>query len=255
MAESGDWKGAIKLYKEVESSLKKKPSVEHVLLQMDLGRLYYLTEQFPEAAAEFQKVMEALDKPKDFGLDVATRKELLGEDGSTYELVGNVMLEAKRPDDARAAFEQFNKLKPDAPILALNLARTESVAGHPEKALEELQKYFDSKNTTKGIVPYELLAAVLKDQKQTDQLIPKLESLLTDQPDNVPLAYFLGEQYRQDGKLDKAQPPLEKSVALKINAQAYRALSGCVLTHRSTRAAAKTPGQNGRANRLAGASG
>ncbi len=55
LAESGDWKGAIKLYEQVEQSLpNKKPSPEHVLLHIDLGRLYFLTEHYADAAAAFR---------------------------------------------------------------------------------------------------------------------------------------------------------------------------------------------------------
>ncbi len=39
----------------------------------------------------FEHVMEALDNPKQFGLDAAMRKELLGDGGTTYDLMGNVI--------------------------------------------------------------------------------------------------------------------------------------------------------------------
>ncbi len=222
LAESGNWKGAIKLYEQVEQSLgRTNPSAEQVLLKMDLGRLYFLTDRFADAASAFDYVVKALDKPKEFGLNAAMQKELAGDGGAVYELIGNAMIEGKKPDQARRAFEQFDKLKPDAPVLALNLARTELAAGNPQKALDELQKYLDSKSDSKGIVPYELLASILKEQNQSDQIIPRLESLRKDQPENAPLAYFLGEQYRQIGKLDKAQEPLESAMQSKANLQAY----------------------------------
>jgi tetratricopeptide (TPR) repeat protein len=225
LAESGDWKGAIKLYEQVEQSLpNKKPSPEQVLLHIDLGRLYFLTERYADAAAAFEHVMEALDNPKQFGLDAAMRKELLGDGGTTYDLMGNVFLEAHKPDQARQAFEQFDKIKPDPSALAFNLARVELAAGRTQQAATELQKYFDSKATSKGIAPYELLAKILKEQKQDDQLLSRLEALRKNQPEIVPLAYFLGQQYRQAGKLDQTRKLLESAMDLKVNPQAYHAL-------------------------------
>ena len=252
LAESGDWKGAIKLYEQVEQSLpNKKPSPEQVLLHIDLGRLYFLTERYADAAAAFEHVMEALDKPKQFGLDAAMRKELLGDGGTTYDLMGNVFLEAHKPDQAREAFEQFDKIKPDPVRVGIQFGPRGTGRRPPQQAATELQKYFDSKATSKGIAPYELLAKILKEQKQDDQLLSRLESLHKDQPENVPLAYFLGQQYRQAGKLDQARKLLESAMDLKVNRASVPCAGGRVLPGRSARTAAEAAGPNDRQGRRA----
>ncbi len=225
LAEAGEWKRALKLYQHLAETLaKEKPSPQLIAVQMQLGRLYFLNEQFAESATAFKQVMDALEQPKQSGLDAKSRRVILGDDGAIYELFGAAFLEANQPDNARVAFERFNKLKPDEPTLAVNLARVELAADKPQAALDQLQKYFDAESTTKGVVPYELLAKSLKQLKQDDQLISRLEALHKAQPKNTLLAYFLGQQYREAGKLDKAQPLLEAALADKSSEQAYPAL-------------------------------
>ncbi len=225
LAESGDWKGAIKIYEQLAQTLsKEEPTTEAVLLQMDLGRLYFLTEQYGKAADAFEVVTSALDDPKKFKLDDKAAKDLPGEAGANYELMGNVFAEAKKPDEARKAFEAFDKIKPDANVLAANLARVEIAAGRFDAALAELQKYFDSGSTEKGIAPYELLSEILSEQHKGDELVSKLQALQTTQPHNAPLALYLGEQYRTAGKLDRAREMLEASLAEKYSTSAAQSL-------------------------------
>src|SRR5262245_29833483 len=206
IAESGDWKGAIRLDERALAETKKgKPSPQQVLLNLQLGRLYALTEQDREAAAALKHVMEALEDPDKFGLDAKQRKNLLGDGGANYELMGTVFLEAKRVEDAKAAFEKFDSITPDPGILALNMARCELAAGKPQAALDELQKCTSAKTPVPTIAPYELLAKALAELKQSDQLLPRLEEMRKAQPKNIMLAYFLGQQYFEAGKFEKAQ--------------------------------------------------
>lgn len=274
VAESGDWKGAIKLDEHVATELsKQKPSAQQVLLQLQLGRLYALDQQYDAAAKQLEGVLEALDHPDKFDLDAKLKKNLLGNGGANYELLGTVFLEAKRPELARRSFEKFNNITPDAATLALNLARVNLVDDKPQQALEELQKYFDApavdkdkkaaegsgaklsteqpekvasdqekksataketdKETIKevvkvggnGIAPYELLSKILKQLMQEDQLLPRLEAMRKSQPDNAMLADFLGKQYLDAGRLDKAQELIEFAHNAQPTIQSYRWLA------------------------------
>src|SRR5262245_18670984 len=227
ISESGDWKGAIRLDERALAETKKgKPSAQQVLLNLQLGRLYALTEQDRESAAALKHVMEALEDPDKFGLDAKQRKNLLGDGGANYELMGTVFLEAKRVEDAKAAFEKFDSITPDPGILALNMARCELAAGKPQAALDELQKCTSAKTPVPTIAPYELLAKALAELKQSDQLLPRLEEMRKAQPKNIMLAYFLGQQYFEAGKFEKAQELLEEVQSQKPTVQSYRRLAG-----------------------------
>ncbi|HEY2761783.1 MAG TPA: hypothetical protein VGI75_13600, partial [Pirellulales bacterium] len=88
-AESGDWKGAIKLDQRVLEQIKNdKPSTQQVILYLQLGRLLALDQQYDKAADQLELVMDALVNPNKFDLDAKTQKSLLGDGGATYALLG-----------------------------------------------------------------------------------------------------------------------------------------------------------------------
>ena len=151
LAESGDWKGAIKLDERVLDQIKSdKPSAQQVILYLQLGRLYALDQQYDKAAGQLELVMDALVNPSKFDLDAKTQKSLLGDGGATYALLGAVFLEAKRFDLAHKAFEQFNNITPDPAVLAYNNSRVDLADGKAQEALDELQKYFDASAKASG---------------------------------------------------------------------------------------------------------
>jgi tetratricopeptide (TPR) repeat protein len=226
LADSGNWPSAEKIYRQVEQLIAgEKPSAAQVLVQMELGRMNFLNGKFTEAASAYKQVLEALLEPKKFGLDAATQKTLVGDDGELFELMGSVFLEAKQPDDARKAFDLLQKRKADNARHLLNAARVELAAGKPQLALDALQKYFDANKPSDSITPYEVLAGALKDLNQSDQLVPRLEALYKSQPKNSTLAFYLGEEYRKAKRDSDAARLLQAAVEAQPMAEAYQSLS------------------------------
>jgi tetratricopeptide (TPR) repeat protein len=177
-----------------------------VLLAMEMGRLYFLTKRYDQAAHHFGEVVKALENPKEFGLDETMEKALTSKGELTYQLFGEAFLEAGRPDDAQAAFEKANQIKPDEALHAYNLARVEARQKQPAQALAKLEAYFEKHSSNQGTGPYHLLAESLRELGQENQLVPRLEKLRAADPQNLPLAYFLAQQFRVAGQLDKAEP-------------------------------------------------
>jgi tetratricopeptide (TPR) repeat protein len=223
LAESGEWDDAIKVYEHLARQLtKEKDPAQLLAVQLELGRLHFLTEQYPESANAFKDVLDGLENGK--SLDEKVRTALIGEKGQTYELLGATFLEANRPDDARVAFDRLRAIDPDAKSNLLNSARVSLIAGKPQEAVNDLEKYFDSGVSPTSVIPYEVLAKALKQLGQEKETPPKLEAILAKQPDNMRLKFFLGRQYLDAGDLQKAQPLLEAALADKPAGQVYRAL-------------------------------
>jgi tetratricopeptide (TPR) repeat protein len=229
LAESGDYDKALELYQKLVRLLAKEPpSGSLVGARKELGKLSLLCDRSADAATAMKQVLEALEQPEQFGVDPVARKALLGENGNTYELLGAVFLDAGQADDARRAFADLDKIRPDAPTLAYNLARCDLVAGNTEQALQELEKYFaagDTAAASKAAAPYELLAKILTKLNRQDQLASRLETLRHAQPDNRFLAFFLAQQYRKSNKLDPAQALLEGSQPAELDERWSRALA------------------------------
>jgi tetratricopeptide (TPR) repeat protein len=199
LTEQGDTQQALRLYEKAEvrsKELGEKPGPPTVLTWLEMGRLYYLAEKFDRAAKQFDKVMQALEKPGDYGLDESMKKAIVGSSDVTYQLFGEAFLKDNRLDDAQAAFDKAHAIKADDVQLALNTARIEFLRGNHDQALAKLQEFLKANRGDEGLTPYRLLQEILAAQGKSAELLPMLEQLRADHADSVPLVYFLAEQYR-----------------------------------------------------------
>ncbi len=191
--------------------------IDDLLLHRDIGLFNRLLSNTDAAVEHYRKVMSALRDPATT-LTEEGRAELLGDAGKTYEEMGKVFLEAKLADLAVEAFDEagkFNQARPG--IHSFNLAMVYKETERPEKALEELQKYFDAQLQSKGREAYQLLADLLKESNRADELLPQLEDLHDSDARNQALAYFLSEQYEEHGHLDEAEALLKKTIGSRAD--------------------------------------
>jgi tetratricopeptide (TPR) repeat protein len=235
LTEKGEWGQAVAMYEKAVAGRKNaKPTAADVLLQMEMGRLYHLADQYDKAAKCFAQVLQAIAEPKKSGVDEEVKKVLLGEPGPTYQLIGECFLLANRPEDAVKAFEKANEVTPNKGLLNYNLARVEAKTGKPDQALTHVQVYFDAHLSSEGMAPYRLLAEVLEGQKKKGELIGRLEQMHAADPANLPLSYSLAENYREAGQLDKAERLLVDLLKATPTATGYRSLAA--IYHKTKRA-------------------
>lgn len=241
LTEEGDGERALKLYERAEAlhqQAKDKPSASLVLLALEMGRLYFVDKQFDQAARHFREVIKALDEPKEHGLDPTMQKALINKGELTYQLFAEAFLEADKPDEALAAFEKANRYKPDETLFAYDEARVLARKKQPANAIAKLDQYFAGHGSSQGTAPYQLLAECLEAQSQRDQLIDRLEKLRAADAENVPLAYYLAQQYRQKDQFDKAEPIYQKLVEGKTRPP-VEAFQGLVEIYRQKKDAAR----------------
>jgi len=225
LAETGDWRKALALYEKAAAARNAaKPAAEDVVLWMEMGRLYQLTDQYAKAAASFSRVLDALDHPDRYGLSDAVKKALLAEPGPTYALIGDSFLLAGEPQKAVAAFEKSNQVAPSKGLLGFRMAKVDLKAGRPDQALQRLQAYFDARLSSEEFLPYALLADILKALKKENELLPRLEKLHVGDPNNVWLAYALAERCFEAQKLDQAEKLYRALAAKKPAVIGYRNL-------------------------------
>lgn len=206
LTEQGDMEAALNLYQKALSlEDKQKKTAAHVVLRLEMGRLYFLTKQYKQSAEAFAEVMEALKRPEEFGFDAKLRKEILNEPAKLYEMFGDSFLEAGDRDRAVVAYEKAQETSPNKPALAYQMARVHHKAGQHDKGLTELQVYFDAKSAGEGAGPYELLADLLKALGREKELIGRLEKLFNEDKENSPLGYDLAERYLAADNFDRAE--------------------------------------------------
>lgn len=206
LTERGEFAGALKLYEKALSLAGDKKAANYVMLRMEMGRLYFVTEHYKEAADSFAEVMDALAKPDGLDLKGTQAAAFAGEEGrKTFELFGEAFLEADMPDRAQAAYEKAEKLVTNKALNAYSLARVYAKKKEPAKAIEQLQVYFDEHATSRGRGPYELLAKMLADAGQQAGVIERLQKIADAEPKNEPVRYVLAEKCLESDKLDQAK--------------------------------------------------
>ncbi len=248
LTEEGDLARALKLCETAASIYQKnaqqpgaaaKPKAAQVPLWMELGRLSFLTKKYDQAAHYFGQVYQALEKPQEYGLDARAQKMLLNKAELAYQLFGESFLEAGRADEAAAAFEKANQLKPDEALAIYNQARVEARRKQPAQALAKLETYLDKHFSSQGTGPYLLLADVLAELGQQDQLIARLEKAHAADLDNVPLSYLLAQKYLQANQLDKAEQTFVDLLGRKSTRPPLEAYQGLIEIHRKLKQPAK----------------
>jgi tetratricopeptide (TPR) repeat protein len=226
----GNWEGAVRMYEKALAAREgNEPSAADVVLHRELIDLYYVVEEHPKAADSCALVLDALENPKKYRLNDAIRTLVLGQAEATYGLFGECFLSAKRFEEATALFEKRQEAatdedRPKKGRLAYDLARVDAGREKPDEALARLETCFQSGLETAGTGPYELLETVLKDLDRKDELLERLEALHAKDSENVPLAYFLAEEYFDAGRPDEAEPLYRQLAAASPTRTGYRRL-------------------------------
>ncbi|HET6425306.1 MAG TPA: tetratricopeptide repeat protein [Planctomycetaceae bacterium] len=210
----------------------KSPRLKHdtpsfVMLNVELGVLYYASKQTEKAADAYAIIFQAVKDPEKFGMEFRTRGAMLNDPRTNYERIGQVLLDGGRLELASEAFELAAKSSKNAAgNLTYNRARILLLSNKPEAALEELQKYFNEQRQSKGRDAYQLLADVLAKLNRSDELIGRLEELAEKDSKNNGLQFFFAESLMAAGELERAKTVYEAALKRGGDSVGYLGLAG-----------------------------
>lgn len=180
-------------------------SFARLVLRRHLGQCYVLQQNVEQAAAAYEKLFANL-QPEPDGLTADERKQLFGEKGELYEDIGNAFLAAQRPEEAVAAYRLSAEKHGRSPGLhSFNLAQVFQQTGKPQRAMEELEKYFAAQHVEKGRAPYQLFKDLLKELDREAEFFPRLQELAEQDKHNKFLHHYLAGELVAQGKLDEAE--------------------------------------------------
>ncbi len=218
---------AIRMIEQASRSTKlDKLSGQYVAIMRDLALLCLITGQVDKSADAFEVVFDAKTNPEKFHLDFQMKSELEKHQRTTYEAIGQVFLEAKRPDRAIVALERAASAKKTKPgNISFSLAQAYLMTERPDKSLEHLQTYFDAQLQSKGKAAYQLLSDILKVQGKSDDLISRLEQLAEKDQHNQTLQFFLARQYVEVNRFDDAEARFKKTLEREKGIEGYIGLA------------------------------
>lgn len=194
------------LEKAKQSKSLKKGTIDYVMIHRDLAILHSVLRHKERAADAFEIVFDALVNHEKSQLGPGLRERMEQDPLTTYERIGNIFLAAKRTELAIKAYEMAQKTGQGEPgNLGFNLAQVYFQTKQHEKALAQLQKYFDAQLTSKGTEAYKLLSEILKALDRSDELIRRLVELADKDLRNTNLQFYLAEQFLENDQLDDAE--------------------------------------------------
>src|SRR5207248_3213790 len=141
------------------------------------GRVHVAAGNFALAADRFAELLRCLDHARDYGMTERDKRELLGEAGATYLVMGEAFLRAGRLKAAEETMQTAYRVNRDKAGEAFQMARIHVEAGRLDEARKQLQVYFDADAESQGISPYELLAETYAKEKKPEAGLAALEKL------------------------------------------------------------------------------
>jgi tetratricopeptide (TPR) repeat protein len=186
-----------------KSSRLKRESSDGLRVHQVRGAVLLQMQQLKAAADSFEVILEAHEKPADFGLSDEELSSLRKNKGTSLETTGRVLLDAGRTEKAVLAFTSIAKLQKDVPgehnlLLARALFQQDKLADSETN----LNRYFETGRRSPEALT--LLRDLCENTKRRSELAKRLDELAksADQPGQVRL--FLGQILLDEGKPDEA---------------------------------------------------
>jgi len=210
-------------------ALERAPDLKtagHVQRIMIAGRVHVAAGNFALAAERFTELLQCLDNAREFGLSERDKRELLGDAGMTYLLIGEAFLRSGRLKEAEEAFGTAYRVNRDKAGEAFQMARIHVQAGRLEEARRQLQAYFEADGEGQGTSPYELLVEICAKEKKPDAAIGELEKLRkAEEAEGKVDPYLLvalADQHIKAEKPERAEPLLREAIQAAGDKRPYR---------------------------------
>lgn len=181
-----------------------------LLVQMEIGRLSFLMEQYEEASSAFEQVLEASRQAEAAGRGELVRRTLFVDPQTTWGMMGESFFRAGRWEQAEQVFELAFAIEPTAPEYRLWQARLAAAQGDDRSAMELLQAAFDDTESALDPEAFELLRELMQRRHGDDveacqrDWIARLEAFESQGLGTTRVLRLLAEANRDAGNEDKA---------------------------------------------------
>lgn len=200
-----DWSTAARLYEASLSPIGSEESrtATQVLMRAELGRLYFLSDQFEKSAQSFAEVRAALAKPEEYDLNESIQKIIVGDRRQTYSLMARAALEAKQYVESLELYRETYKDLPESDEAQLAQASVAERREDYELAIKLCLPVLEKAGRESSAAADQLRRALAK-TVQADKLEATLEEKLAPaqaaHPQNEPLRRHLAQCRLNQGK-------------------------------------------------------
>ncbi|MDA0659819.1 MAG: hypothetical protein O3C60_13385 [Planctomycetota bacterium] len=220
------WHEAIQLYEQtlrhfvhhapqitaVGSSSPHDPRA--LLVQYQLGRLYSWVGDHAQSSRAYRHVLNALEKPSEYGVDEPLREILIGAP-SNWALMAESFLADKDFVTAERLFRRESQPPRRDDLLPLYLAQLADAQGRNTEALRQIESFVLTGESSWGEAPYLMYWRLTRLPLDTDfgdnpaenhaTVRATLETALSKNPRMTELAEPLAEEYHEIGETDSAE--------------------------------------------------
>lgn len=220
----GKAKDAVDLIEDaLKSDRLERKSSDAIRLHSVRGALFQ-EAQAPEKAVEsYEALLDALENPKEYGLDFRQHEALTKDRLTGYEGIGRVMLRIGRYDKAIASFKALVEMKEDKPgIHHFLLASAQYRKDDLENAERNLDRYFESNERSANSL--QLLGDIYRAKGKPSEVPTRLEELAEDSGDASKIRLFLGSFLVEQGDAEKAKEVFNQVIADTGDADAHLGL-------------------------------
>lgn len=211
----------------IESALKSKTldqkSKAFVGIHQFRARLMLAMSRLSAAADSYEVIIQALDRPEDFGLNFRDHQTLLKDRNSGYLTAGRVLMEAGRTEKAIKAFEAIDRIENSRPgEHHLFLARCLFMLDRTSECEASLEKYFQTGQRDQSSLV--LLKDLLEATGHRDSLQERLTKLEADAVNSTPVRMFRAKCLIDSGDTDGAAAVYQALLDEKGEVDAYPGL-------------------------------
>lgn len=205
-----EWSLAARLYDSSLSPVGTDASrtATQVLMRAELGRLYFLSDEFERSHQAFAEVRAALAKPDDYDLSESIQKIIIGDRRQTYSLMARAASEAKQYDEALALYRESYVDAAESDEAQLAFASVAQRRGDPAEAIKLCRPVLE-KGGDQSSAAADLLRLALAKTTAEDEREATLEELIAPahaaHPENEPLRRQLAQCRLNQGKLAEAE--------------------------------------------------
>ncbi|RLT01784.1 MAG: hypothetical protein DWI22_22410 [Planctomycetota bacterium] len=223
------------LNEALESKTLKQKSPEFVQVHQVRAAVFLATRNLKEAADSYEVLLNALERPEDFGITDRDHKAMVKNRPTGYEAIGRVMLEVGRYEKAIEAFEALGRMEQDKPSEHnLLLARAYFLKDKLEDSEKNLNLYFSSGRRSKESL--QILLDLYSATSRSGSLTERLNQLSENTPDATSVNMFLGQVLLDQGKAVEASAVYQAILDSTGEADAYLGLIRVAITQQDTSA-------------------